>query len=119
MHACSPVLDRDVALERSGGDAELLRELAELFLTEYPSQLASLSSAVERADTEEVDRAAHILKGSLANFGAAEALNTLLELEQAGRKRDLAGCEPALRELVRVLEVLHIELSDLSAATSG
>ena len=119
MDAVSPVLDRDVALERSGGDAELLRELADLFLTEYPSQLAVLSAGVERADSEEVDRAAHMLKGSVANFGAAAAVNTLLELEQAGRKRDLAGCGAALRELVRVLEVLHIELSDLSATPSG
>jgi two-component system sensor histidine kinase/response regulator len=69
MHAGAPVFDRDVALERSGGDAELLRELAVLFLTEYPSQLASLASAVERADTGEVDRAAHMHERILASPG--------------------------------------------------
>jgi len=118
MDAALPVLDRDLALERSGGDVELLRELADLFLAEYPSQLAALSSAVERADTEEVDRAAHMLKGSVANFGAAAAVNRLLELERAGRKCDLAGCGPALAERVHLLEVLRTELSDLSVAPS-
>ena len=112
-----PALDRGLALERTGGDAELLRELADLFLAEYPAQLAALSTAVERGDAREVDRSAHMLKGSVANFGAVAAVQALSALEEAVRTRDLGGCEPTLLELHCVMAALRIELSEMSRST--
>src|SRR5262249_1948141 len=61
-------LDRALALSRVGGDAELLKEIAMLFLEEYPRVLDELRNAIARGDARSVERTAHGLKGSVSNF---------------------------------------------------
>ncbi len=112
------VLDVEYALNRAGGDRVLLRELAFLFLGEYPKQLMTLAAAVASGDTDEVSRSAHTLKGSVVNFGAVEAVHALASLEQAGRNRNRAECPAALAELERVLAQLRVELAALAAQTA-
>ena len=108
------VLDANAALQRTGGDAQLLGELAGLFLGEYPGQLAALLAALERGDSKEVNRSAHMLKGSAAHFGATAAVHALLALERAGRNQDLSGCAPVSSELEQVLALLRVELAALA-----
>jgi two-component system, sensor histidine kinase and response regulator len=107
------VLDRGVAMARVGGDAELLTELAVLFLEEYPRTLGALHSAMERGDLKGVERAAHGLKGSVANFGARPAVEAALQLEQLGRDQKLSEVSQALCSLELALAALRGELSAL------
>ncbi len=106
-------LDRQVALSRVGGDVELLKEIAVLFLEDYPKSLADLRDAAARADAKALERAAHGLKGSVANFGAAAAFEAARTLEELGRARNLAPAAAVIAQLEQALAVLRIELEAL------
>lgn len=108
------VLDRAVALERVGGDSELLQEMAQLFLEEYPSQLDAVRAAVSARDARALERSAHSLKGSVGNFGAAAAQEAALRLEMIGRRGELQELEQAFRSLESALTMLQPEMESLA-----
>jgi HPt (histidine-containing phosphotransfer) domain-containing protein len=108
-----PVLDREVALSRVGGDVELLKEIAALFLGEYPKILDELRSAAERGDARRLERTAHSLKGSVSNFGACPAVAAAGSLEAMGRAGRLEQAAPVIRDLERALAALGAELERL------
>jgi two-component system, sensor histidine kinase and response regulator len=64
------VLDRLRSLQGGGGPS-LLAELVELFSQDAPAHLAGLKEALARGDHRAAERAAHTLKGSAGNLGAA------------------------------------------------
>ena len=107
-------LNSAVALERLGGDEELLREVARLFLDEYPALMVVIREAVAARDADALQRAAHNLKGSVSNFGADAAYNAALVLEMMGRNRDLAQVERGLAELDEALQYIHPALLELA-----
>ena len=107
------MLNLEEALSRVGGDAGLLSEIAVLFLGDYPNQLSSLRQAIECQDAIEVEKSAHTLKGSVATFGAATAVQAALALERAGRVRDLSNASKMLVELESLLARLNSELQSL------
>lgn len=92
-------VDRAAVLDRVGGDEELLREITSIFLTEYPTLLDEIRAAVQAGDPSRLERFAHTLKGSVANFGAAEATRAAYELEKIGREQQLQEAPAALRAL--------------------
>jgi HPt (histidine-containing phosphotransfer) domain-containing protein len=108
-----PAFDRDAAMARVGGDAELLKELAELFEEEWPRSLTLLREAVERGDPAAVQNAAHGLKGAVANFGARPAVDAASELEKLAREARLAEAPQALAALEEALASLQTELAAL------
>src|SRR5580704_16228237 len=107
------ILDREVALLRVGGDVELLKEIAVLFLENYEAWLGELREAAARGDAKVVENTAHGLKGSVANFGAQNAVDAALQLETLGRNRDLTGVSTSLSALESALEALRPELESL------
>ena len=106
-------LDRNAALSRVGGDLDLLKEIAALFLEEYPRELDDIHKGLAAGDAPAIERAAHGLKGSVANFGARAAVDSAFQLEQLGRAGKLDQVAPALAALERALTCLHAELSSL------
>jgi two-component system, sensor histidine kinase and response regulator len=108
-----PALDREVALARVGGDPELLKEIAVLFLDNYNSWLGELREAATRGDALGVEHTAHGLKGSVANFGAHAAVDAALRLEKLGRSRDLTNISQSLAALESALTDLRPELEAL------
>ncbi len=109
----APALDREVALARVGGDTELLREIAVLFLENYQGWLEELRAAEASGNAEAVHRAAHGLKGSVANFGARDAVEASLKLEHLGRTGDLTEMPQSLAQLEAALETLRKDLESL------
>ena len=107
------VLDRATALARVGGDLDLLKEIAALFLDEYPRALDDIHKAHAAGDAYTLERAAHGLKGSVANFGAAPAVDAAFQLEQLGKAGKLDQIPPHLAALERALALLHAELSSI------
>lgn len=107
------VFDKEVALSRVGGDAELLKEIAVLFLDDYPKSLIELRAAVKARDAKRVERSAHGLKGSVSNFGAGAAVEAALQLEIMGRAQQLVEVEHVLRSLELALAALRPELESL------
>ncbi|SFU98063.1 hybrid sensor histidine kinase/response regulator [Pseudoduganella namucuonensis] len=81
----APVLDWAAALQRLDGDAELLRELAALFLEDGPQLLRELREAAAAGETGRAARAVHSLKGVLVNFGAMRAIAAATRLGEAVR----------------------------------
>jgi HPt (histidine-containing phosphotransfer) domain-containing protein len=106
-------IDRQAALSRVGGDIELLKEIATLFLDDYPRVLKDLQDAAARGDAHGVERTAHGLKGSVATFGASAAVSAALELEGMGRARQLAEVSQVLNTLEVALAALRPELEAL------
>jgi HPt (histidine-containing phosphotransfer) domain-containing protein len=109
----APMLDHAAALSRSGGDPDLLKELAGLFLDEYPKSLTQLHEAIQQGDAGVVERAAHSLKGSVANFGALPAVKAAQQIELLGREQNLAGVGIELERLEAALGALKDELERL------
>jgi HPt (histidine-containing phosphotransfer) domain-containing protein len=106
-------LDRDIALARVGGDAELLREIAALFLDDYPKVLDDLRDAIARGDAERIERTAHGLKGSVATFGARPAMEAARTIEGMGRAREFSEIRQVFTTLELALAALRPELETL------
>jgi two-component system sensor histidine kinase/response regulator len=103
-------IDWAVALQRVGGDRELLRELLEVYLDECPRWLAQLHAALAGHDEAGVRRLAHTIKGSMGQFGAQAAFLAAQRLEMLGQDGTLAGapeaCVALEKELERIQPVL-------------
>lgn len=108
-------LDRALALERLGGDEELLQEVAQLFLDEYPVLMSDIRRAIETSNSNQLERAAHSLKGSVANFGSEAAWKAAFALEKLGREQQLAGVDTAYAHLVMVMNTIQPALAELAA----
>ena len=106
-------LDESLALSRVGGDRGLLREVAELFLNDYPDMLEKLRTAVSARDASALEHYAHSLKGSVSTFGAKGAFDAALALERKGRSGELSDVEEGLRQLECALGTLRPELETL------
>jgi HPt (histidine-containing phosphotransfer) domain-containing protein len=107
------VLDRDAALERVGGDRELLSEIAKLFLEDYPSNISSIRTAIEQKNAKELERSAHMLKGAVANFAAPGAVEAAFQLEKIGRGGQLDEAWSAFDVLLEEFQRLHPALEAL------
>jgi len=109
----TPLLDRTLALSRVGGDVELLREIAELFIEDYPRVLDELRDAIAREDFKAIERTAHGIKGSVSNFGASAAVEAARTIEILGREHQIAEVKQVIHTLELVLASLRPELETL------
>jgi HPt (histidine-containing phosphotransfer) domain-containing protein len=112
------VLDRTALMERLEGDLELFHEITGLFREDCPKLLTEIRSAVTDANAPALERAAHTLKGCVANFGAEAAFRAALQLERMGRARELEGagsaCETLETEVLRFQQALEALARELS-----
>jgi len=108
-------LDEAVALSRVGGDFDLLKEVVELFLDDYPQALDKIRAAIAQRDPTGVEHHAHSLKGSVSTFGAQGAFEAALALEKKGRSGDLSGVDDGLSKLEYALQVLRPQLEAIQS----
>jgi CheY-like chemotaxis protein/HPt (histidine-containing phosphotransfer) domain-containing protein len=115
LHAVAPaalfsphvVFDETAALARVEGDRELLRDIAALFVADWPQSRMTLQQAVLSEDAAALTRFAHTLKGAAATLGAMAVSAAAQRLEEVGRSGDLASAASALSTLeTAVLSVL-------------
>ena len=106
-------LDRDKILEQTGGSAETLREIVELFAIESDKLMKRIREAITSGDASELQRVAHTLKGSVRIFGAERPAAAAQQLETMGREKNLLYAEQAWQELVKEIELLKPLLNDL------
>jgi CheY-like chemotaxis protein len=102
------LFDRTAALSYVDGDVGLLREMAELFLADYPQQMAKIQAAIASSDSQALMRAAHSLKGVVGTFAAKATHEAALRLEMMGENGDL-------REARDAYACLEAEISRLAA----
>jgi two-component system, sensor histidine kinase and response regulator len=109
-------LDSKAALDRVGGDVDLLKDIAHVFLEDWPRSIEELRSAAARGDGPVVERVAHGLKGAASNFGASRVVAASLAIEQMGRAGKLDDFASAMATLEAALVELRGELEGLIAS---
>ncbi len=114
MDAGNRLVDVPALMDRLEGDRVLLKELVDLYVEDEPSQLAEIARAIEARDGEALRRAAHTLKGAVANFCAPSAQAAVLALETVGRTGALDEAPAALARVTGLLARVRAELAELT-----
>jgi PAS domain S-box-containing protein len=95
-----PAVDMDAAMKVFGGDNELMKEAAGIFLEEdYPEQIAIIKDGLSRRDATTVKVAAHSVKGAARSLGGLVLGEVALRLEEAGKNGDLKNAEALVDEM--------------------
>ena len=91
-------------------DPDLMREILDLFLTDYPERLAAMHAAIDRNDAADLRLQAHSLKGSAAAIGANQVAAAAAAVESLARTSALAEARPACitveEQLVQIAPIL-------------
>lgn len=98
----SPLLNMSVVNELRDMDSDglgLLAELMSAFVLDTTQLIGKLRVALHQKDSAEIARAAHTLKGSSSNVGAASLSQIALAVEVCGKEGNLAGIPSLLDEL--------------------
>jgi len=95
----SAKLDKEMLLKAFDGDWSFLKEVVEVFLSDYPRLLDNLRRAFEQNDSDTLMRAAHSLKGMLKNFQAETAAEVAFELEKKGQAESFDGVPEVIDNL--------------------
>ncbi len=111
--------DAERAWEQVGGDRDLLREVAQVFLDQYPSWLDDVRAALTAQDGKALQRAAHSLKGAAGAMGASPVFTAALRLEKIGRDGALEGAADACAALQTELLNLQQALTELLAGAAA
>ncbi len=93
------IFDVHTALENLGGDLDLLRQVAAMFIESHAEQLAELEQKISNADALGLREVAHRLKGSLGAFAAHHAMDRAKALEMMGKADDLGQAPQVFGEL--------------------
>jgi len=94
-------------LARFDGDAELLKELAGIFLQECPRMPDEIREALRTRDPKLLERAAHTLKGSVGNFAMSGPCESAQRLESLGKSGELSGADDIFNVLEQQLAPLN------------
>jgi HPt (histidine-containing phosphotransfer) domain-containing protein len=113
------LVDGDAALARVGGDAELLAELAEMFLEEYPRILGRIRQGLETGSLAEASGEAHQLKGLLAQFGCEIGKRITLRIEAATKATQTEEASAALTDLDSFMTSARPHLERLARRGDG
>jgi two-component system sensor histidine kinase/response regulator len=110
----SSVYDHDGTLRRMGNDLSLFQDMVGIFQDDAPRRLSELAGARRRGDWESTERAAHSLKGLIANFGAGRAHEAAAAAEQLAKRREAEEFSQALAELESAVQELMTALHEFS-----
>jgi len=103
---------REALLHRIGGDEKLLRRMIRTFEQETPKRLEIMGKALKRKDGSDLSSYAHALKGSVAIFGAAKAVEYSQSLQDLGRVGDF-------EEAGRIYGLLQEEIAKIQQNLRG
>ena len=101
----------DALRELNPEDDSFLRDLIQIYLDDAPKRIAEIEQSLADKDARRLTMAAHSLKGSSSNFGAADLRAVSERIERLGRDGHLSEVPaqmPALKvEFARVKEALE------------
>ncbi len=108
------LINLHAALDRLGGDMDLVSEIAQDFLDTYQEAYQAVVRAAEAKNAQELQLTAHSIKGAVRNFGAEAAQVAAYRLEIMGRLNEFEGSDAALICLQVALEDLAPEMARLA-----
>ena len=96
----------DVAelLEIMDDDDELVKECFTDFLGDCENMLSQIKTAIENSSSEEIEKTAHALKGSLIYLAAGNAAEIAHQLEVMGKNSDIKNALSVFAELADACE---------------
>ena len=106
-------LDLGILEEATGGDRDLMEELARLYINDADLQLRALEDALQNKELDRLRRIGHALCGSSATVGAPVAAAIFRELEQAARAGDQDRIRSAIRRGTAEFARVRVALADL------
>lgn len=99
-----PLFDLDKALEMVDQDKEFLKELVEIFSSDYPQRLSTIYQTIKEKDFKSLNETAHSLKGAAGSLFLSKVYELSLELEKRGKESKIEGIESIYKELEEELE---------------
>ncbi|HWP85557.1 MAG TPA: response regulator, partial [Terriglobia bacterium] len=104
---------REQVLELFDGDERLFLEVAAVFRQDCPAMLEAIREAIKANDAQQLERSAHLLKGSVGSFGAPGPFQDAQQLETMGRRGDLLRAPEVLLQLEEKLRSLLEALQEI------
>jgi len=113
--SAQPTFNLAAALDRLGGDKQLLRTLAQVFVEDSPVLLTKLKAAYAKGDASRLRHAAHSIRGLAANFNAHTIVDLARQIEdQAAGSSEVQETAPA--NIDRLAELVAAMSQELPAA---
>jgi CheY-like chemotaxis protein/HPt (histidine-containing phosphotransfer) domain-containing protein len=110
-------INRDTALARMGGDAELLKDVAKLFAEHAPQWLSAAAAALSAQDAKTLKRMGHTLKNGADNLGATSIVELARQVEESAAQNELAAAETILEQLHAAITSMLVEVDELTVTT--
>jgi HPt (histidine-containing phosphotransfer) domain-containing protein len=99
-------------------DKEIVKEIIEIYIQEYPDRMVKLEKDIQENDLENLYKDAHSLKGVTANFFDKDTEELARQLEAKGRAGDSSGIADLFGELKekssQLVEELHVLMAEYS-----
>lgn len=97
-------------------DKEIVVEIIDIFINEYPDRIASISDSIDAVDFDNIKFNSHSIKGVIANFVAPQVEEKARNLEMMGGNKNSDGLKELFEEfktesaaMVEELKVLKEE----------
>lgn len=107
------IIDVPEFLDRVMEDKDLLKELLDIFSTDFVQKREDLGKAVETKDFETIRSIAHSLKGASGNISAKPLREVCVTLETKGKESDGEGLAELLTELDKQYAALQERIKTL------
>ncbi len=108
------IINREALIERVSGDMDLLGELVEIFMDDSLRLVDRIRRGVMEKDADDLEKAAHGLKGSVLNFEAKGVADIAQALETMGRNRDLTQAQSLVADLEKQVDALRAALKAIA-----
>jgi HPt (histidine-containing phosphotransfer) domain-containing protein len=95
-------------------DKEIVKEIIEIYLQEYPDRIANLRTNIHQNDLDSLYKNAHSFKGVTANFFDNDTVELARQLETKGKEQDDTGLDELLGLLIESSKNLIDELKALA-----
>jgi signal transduction histidine kinase/CheY-like chemotaxis protein/HPt (histidine-containing phosphotransfer) domain-containing protein len=110
---CIAAVDKAEALERLGGDEELLVDLWEAFIGEAPRQMGILKEALDANDIVLLERHSHTMKSAAANIGADMLRKLAQQMELAAANGEIKNTPEIFARLLCEMDRVFEEMTGL------
>lgn len=94
-------------------DKEIVLEIIDIFIKEYPTRMESIADNIESCDYENLKFNAHSIKGVIANFVAPEVEQSARELEVMGTEKNIDGAKELFDQFKNSSSIMIEELGEL------
>lgn len=94
-------------------DKEVVIEIIDIFLKEYPERISLLEADIVNRNFDGLYKHAHSVKGVISNFYDENARQWALQMETKGKNLDASGLEDIFRNFKLACDSLIAELQQI------